>query len=362
MGTLKYKGVDVTTYLGNLYNKDDNRTKQEIISTKIKGIKAEIDDGTKFVASGWFHNAFEGKLKYNGNIYSCAPQGTRPINETAFTKTGTNLTCYLVNENGILYYKTSPTATTGEEIVKSTEREKQVTINLALWGAGGKGGGGAYWFLKGWWGGIGGSSGAKAFYTLVFKNNAYCKISISNDDGRTSSNDTGCKQAPTITLVSSDNVTIATCKGGKSGIGSHPRWGKDNFDEVGSFTSIGINPVTKGNVTFYLRKKTNGAKKRTNGFSGNGSTFENSLSPYNGNPENILKNLKNSSSGGTGLKTSYDQGCGSGGAGGYENGGNAGDNSGGTNGGLGAGGGGAGSPNNGASGGDGGLAGFKVFY
>lgn len=366
MGILKINGVNVNNYIGELYT--SNRTKQNILGTKLKGFNATIDSGSQYAATGWLHDVFEGKLKYNGSACTCAAQGTRPINKTVLSKSGAGMTYYLKNDNGTLYLKSSPTASTGEKIVTSTDKNKRVVINIALWGAGGKGGGGAYWFLKGYWGGVGGGGGAKVFYTLVFENNAYCKIttgSASSYKGRTTNSDEETFASPFGRLSASTGTVIATCNGGKSGIGSHPRWATDNFSEQSSASTYSTNLITLGNVTFYLRKKVNGAAKQRNAMTGKSSTFADVLSPAYGNPENIANNFENTASGGRGPESSYNQSEGSGGGAGYHAGGRAGDTGSGESGSAGTyggGGGGASSPSGGADGGNGGHAGFRIFY
>ena len=366
MGILKINGIDVNNYIGELYT--SNRTKQNILGTKLKGFNSTIDSGSQYAATGWLYDVFEGKLKHNGNACTCAAQGTRPINATVLAKSGAGMTYYLKNENGTLYLKTSISASTGEIIKASTDKDKRVIINIALWGAGGKGGGGAYWFLAGNWGGIGGGGGAKVFYTLVFENNTYCQITTGSESsykGRTTDSSDTTYSSPFIRLTSSTGITIATCNGGKSGIGNHPRWATDNFTEQSSASTYSTNPATLGNVTFYLRKKVNGAAKQRNGMSGKSSTFGDVLSPAYGNPEGLANNFENSANGGQGPHSSYTQPAGSGGGAGYHAGGKAGDTgsgSAGSGGTWGGGGGGGGSPANGAAGGNGGHAGFRIFY
>lgn len=366
MGILKINGVNVNNYIGELYT--GTLTKQSALGTKLKGFNTTIDSGTQYAATGWLYDVFEGKLKRNGSPCTCAAQGTRPMNRFISSRSGSGLVYYLNNINGTLYLTTSPMATTGDVIKTSTDKNKRVVINIALWGAGGRGGGGAYWFLKGNWGGVGGSGGAKAFYTLVFGNNSYCQITTGNESeysGRTTNSHEFIYTAPFANLIASNGIVIATCNGGQSGISSHPRWKNDDFSSQSSASTYSVNPTTQGNVIFYLRKKASGAAKQQNAMWGKSSTYGDILAPFYGNPENVVNNFINSASGGQGPQTFYQQSQGSGGGAGYGAGGKAGDTgtgSDGSVGNLGGGGGGAGSPAGGANGADGGNAGFWIFY
>lgn len=363
MGLLKVKGVNVNDYIGELYT--NKRTKQTVLGTKIKGFNSNIDSGIGYAATGWLHDVFQGKLKYNGNACSCAPQGTRPMNITSYIADGLGITLYIYNTNGNVYCGNS--LNSGELILSSKEANKEAVINLALWGAGGKGGGGAYYFLAGNWGGVGGGGGAKAFYTIVLKNNTYCYVTLENDATKTGRLNCAKKaeyQAPNAILYASDGYMIANCGGGYSGVHSNTREWTDPLT-ASSVTVASPQTITRANVTFYLRKKTNGTAKQYNGLNGGTSYFYDELSPTFGNPENNQGALITVGNGGSGYNNTRAKNRGSGGGGSYSNGGKAGDNGSGSNGTKGVnggGGGGSGSPSGGASGGDGGFPGLMIFY
>ena len=67
--------------------------------------------------------------------------GTRPRNMSAKASiTGCGITYYINNVNGSLYLSTSANSASGTFIVSSKAPNKDCIINLAFWGAGGKGG------------------------------------------------------------------------------------------------------------------------------------------------------------------------------------------------------------------------------
>lgn len=291
MGLLKVKGVNVNDYIGELYT--NKRTKQTVLGTKIKGFNSNIDSGIGYAATGWLHDVFQGKLKYNGNACSCAPQGTRPMNITSYIADGLGITLYIYNTNG--------------NVTLENDATKTGRLNCAK----------------------------KAEY-----------------------------QAPNAILYASDGYMIANCGGGYSGVHSNTREWTDPLT-ASSVTVASPQTITRANVTFYLRKKTNGTAKQYNGLNGGTSYFYDELSPTFGNPENNQGALITVGNGGSGYNNTRAKNRGSGGGGSYSNGGKAGDNGSGSNGTKGVnggGGGGSGSPSGGASGGDGGFPGLMIFY
>lgn len=375
MGTLKIKGNDILNYL-TLESKNNVGTKHSAFPEKIRGLNADLDSKNKKVITGWLvpngngwssnsdYDASQGKIKVNGTAIKVMYDGTRPRNMSRkATITGCGLTYYLNNVNGELYLSTAMNSASGTYIVRSRAPNKDCVVNMVCWGSGGKGGGGAYWFLAGNWGGVGGAGGGKAFFTICVKNNDYFRIVTETDDakiGRLRESSNESFQSPGIMIYKSNGSETVSCRGGDSGTSNNPRWSTDSYSGGGLATvqSYSILPTIS-------RKKCNGGAKRSNGYPGNSVTLGNVTSPYFGNPENNQGELVLTGNGGVGPDAAYAQGHGSGGGGSYGNGGNAGDTgsgSGGSPGSNGGGGGGGGSPSGGCSGGDGGLPGFIIFY
>lgn len=353
--------------------------KNSTFPDKIRGLTSEIDAGSKKIITGWSlnscnHNDWssnanynvnrDGKLLVNGSVISMMYNGTRPRNIACkATITGTNKIYYLNNVNGSLYLSTSANSASGTYITTSTAPNKDCIVNIALWGSGGKGGGGAYWFLAGNWGGVGGAGGGKVFVTACILNNDYFKITIDSDSdyiGRTTESADTTYSSPAIHLYKSNGRQWCVCYGGESGTAHNPRWSTDNYKGGGIYSV-----QSYGHLPLIQRKYTDGANKNSNGKTGNSCSFYNYQSPHMGNPEGHQGSLVLTGAGGVGPDSGYTQSHGSGGAGSYGNGGNAGDTGNGSNGSAGSnggGGGGAGSPAGGAAGGNGGLPGFKIFY
>lgn len=369
MGTLKFKGrnfFDCTTEIGvstigNPNPAFPNKIKGVVLNRVLTGWSLMNDNGWSTDSN---YDASKGKIKVSGTAYSVSYDGTRPRNINAkYTRTGTGFTVYLNNVNGTLYASDSPNSATGTLIVQSKAPNKDCIVNLACWGAGGKGGGGAYWFLAGNWGGVGGGGGGKVFVTCCILNNDYFKIVVDSDsskNGRTANSNDTTYQAPGFHMYKSSGTEQIACFGGYSGVSNHPRWSQDSYGGGGiiSVQSYQLLPTIR-------RKYSTGGGKKNNGVAGNSCTFTNTYAPVMGNPEGHQGSLVLTGSGGSGPQTSYTQSQGSGGGGSYGNGGNAGDTGSGSNGSAGSnggGGGGSGSPAGGANGGDGGYAGFIVFY
>lgn len=376
MGQLKINGVDILTYVTPVSSSEVG-TAHAAIPSKLKGISTEVNNGTKKILIGWtlydpnnwstnpVYDAAKGKLKVNGTVAPIMYDGTRPRNMSAkSTITGTGLTYYLNNVNGSLYVSTTANSASGTLITTSKAPNKDVICNMACWGAGGKGGGGAYWYLAGNWGGVGGAGGGKVFVTVCVPNNTYLRITTDADSGdykgRTSDSSDTTYASPRLQVFKASGTQQILCNGGRSGTANNPRWSTDNY------AGGGIEAVQSYQCLPTIQHKgATGANKAKNGLTGNSCTFGNVYSPYFGSPENNQGSLVLTGSGGTGPDSSYTQVHGSGGGGGYGNGGKAGDTgsgSGGSAGGYGAGGGGGGSPSGGCSGGNGGNPGFIIFY
>ncbi|MBQ8749363.1 MAG: hypothetical protein IJZ29_02735 [Clostridia bacterium] len=362
MGIFKVKGVDLKTIVGEPFENSDGRTRFSLFGTKIKGFDADVDANTKKYATSWDIDAFRGKVKHNGVVAGIAPQGTRPINNSSLVKTADSFVYYIINNNGNLILSTSTSGDSAEIITPVTDADGTAVCNIAIWGAGGKGGNGTYYLIGGHYGGVGGGGGCKAFYTVTIPTNNYIKLesSVGTNNGRSKSSSSSEYQAVSVSLLSSSGVLICKVLGGYSGLTCNK---KDDTDSLKSSSiSTMLNGVYDG-VTFTCRKFANGTAKKYNGNDGLDSTFADETSPYFGNPENVQGALLLTGNGGKGGGSG--RGYGSGGGGGYGNAGNAGDNgngSGGDAGTNGGGGGGSGSPANGANGGKGGYAGFEIFY
>lgn len=383
MGKFKIKGVDILQYQTPIAM-SENGTAHPAFSEKIRGISEELDNGSKKLVTGWElsntdnyslstnYDCCEGKIKVNGQVVKVAIDGTRPRNmEQKAIISGTGATYYLNNINGVLYLSTSPNSATGTILVSSKANNKDVVINLACWGSGGKGGTGAYWFLVGNWGGVGGAGGGKAILTMVIKNNDYFKIVTETDaqkKGRITASDVEIFNSPNLYIYhSSAQEPLITCEGGKSGISNHPRWGTDDLKGAGEVIFNNLN-----NAPIIIRQTASGVAHKTfNGNLGVDCPFNKDYNqPSLGNIENIVGDLILVGKGGkinSVWKPSDGQMYGSGGAGSYGDGGKAADNGGNNNsagfpGKFGGGGGGADSPAGGAEGGDGGLPGFAIFY
>ncbi len=374
MGTLKIKGVNILDY-SPCVSINDIGLEHEM-GQKIHGISAEIDGRSQKIVKGWnlgnadgystnsSYDACCGKVKVNGQVAPVMIDGTRPINNGVRAQvTGTGLTHYLNNVNGMLYLADNANTASGTFVVSSKAPNKDCVVNMVCWGSGGKGGTGAHWFMSSNNGGIGGAGGGKVFFTACIKNGDYLRLVTESDTvktGRVSESNDTTFASPNLYVYNSVGEILITCEGGRSGTANNQRSSTDDY--LGG----GIVIVAKGaNCPIIVRKKVNGANKIQNGLTGRISVFQDANSPCLGNLENIQGSLVLSGSGGKGPDTSFNLAHGSGGAGGYGTGGNAGDTgvgsqgSAGTNG---AGGGGAGTPSGGASGGEGGLPGFIIFY
>jgi hypothetical protein len=376
MGTLKINGVDIMTYITPISSSEAG-TKHSAIPGKLKGLSAEVDNGTKKIITGWtledsnswstnsVYDAAKKKLKVNGTVAPIGIGGTRPRNVAAkASQTGTGMTYYLNNVNGALYLSSSANSASGTHIITSKAPNKDCIVNMACWGSGGKGGGGAYWFLAGNWGGVGGAGGAKVFVTVCIPNNTYFKITTDADggsyNGRTSDSSDTTYASPGFHMYKASGTEQIVCYGGRSGTANNPRWSTDNYAGGGTYSvqTYGVLPTIR-------RRQSYGSDKISNGQTGRTCTFGTYLAPTLGNPEGNQGSLVLSGAGGTGPDSAYTQVHGSGGGGSYGRGGNAGDTgsgSGGSAGSNGAGGGGGGSPSGGCSGGNGGLPGFIIFY
>lgn len=367
MGVLKVKGINIIDLLGGPLDNSDSRSRQTLFGSKIKGVNADIDSGEKKYATGWTIDAFEGKVKHNGVVAKVAPKGTRPINDTNSTICSDNATFYIFNKNGEVYLSYTSDGEKISEFDSLTTvagANKIAVINIALWGAGGAGGGGTRYIFRGNFGGIGGGGGCKAFYTLTMQNNSYVKIVIKNDsatNGRVVSKEKIEYASPYICMYSSGGTKICHLNGGNSGFACDKA--NSEQDPLGYVTITSCLSGTYDNVNFVCRRKANGTRKVSNGLNGNESNFAEVTEPYNGNPEGYKLSLILKGTGGKGVTAG--DGYGSGGGGSYGNGGKSGDNdsgSGGSAGNNGGGGGGAGSPAGGANGGNGGYAGFELMY
>lgn len=171
MDKLLINSVNVNAYIGDLYDNSDARTKaSSVIGTKIKGFNPEIDSQSKKAVTGDVCDVFQKKLRYKGSTITIAPNGTRPLNQSETRVVGDNISKYLVNKNGLLVISDSNPADVGIDAITgllpndnrgviSTDKDKKVVVTVALWGAGGKGGGGAYYTIfmgpAGYYGGIG---------------------------------------------------------------------------------------------------------------------------------------------------------------------------------------------------------------
>ena len=378
MGTLKINGVDILEYTTPIESTEVG-TQHPAFPTKIKGISLTVDSGVQKIITGWKlpdtnsyssnpdYDAAEGKIKVNGVVQKVMYDGTRPRNVSyKAVREGVGQTNYLNNVNGSLYLTTEANKASGFLVTTSHAKNKDCIVNLVCWGAGGKGGGGAYWFLVGNWGGVGGGGGGKVMFTALIRNNEHLKFITDSDDdktGRTKNSNDTTYQAPGIKvyLSSKPNTVWCSCNGGFSGVSNNPRWYTDTLQGGGT-----VVVQTYGNLPFIERlTASQTGKKKYNGWNGTDNTFENSQSPYAGNPEGNYGRIFLTGYGGQGPDNKDTTSHGSGGAGGYRDGGKAGDTGTGSSGQAGTsggGGGGSGSPAGGANGGDGGLPGFAIFY
>ena len=398
MGTLKINGIDILT-LSTPISNDEIGTKQNIIGSLIKGLKPELDNGTqKLLDAGYkvndnyiidnYYDASKSKIKNNGHDITLAYNGTRPRNINSFTLTmSENVTKYINNIDGVLYVADKPreSGTKVLENLMSTDIDHKTCIfNIAMWGAGGKGGGSGYWLIAGNKGGVGGAGGGKLFSHIELENGGCIKIHTSSDKGRTTQANpdiAGNIRAASIVMTSKisesdndDSKVIAKCTGGLNGRtykggsgGSHG----DSTDGGGEASCASSNWLLNddflyGKIQYLL--KANGGNKNPNGGTGKSSTFEKIVNSEKqtweyiyGNQENNKGILELTGKGGSG---GGGQGYGDSGGGSYGNGGNAGVPGSGKTGDKGGGGGGAGASGNGTTGngGDGGYAGFAIFY
>ena len=381
MGNLMINGVNILEYVTPV-NISEVGTSNSAFVDRIKGLTSSLDNKTKKIITGWSlpnndystntnYDAAQGKIKVDGVVAPVMIDGTRPRNIVSkYEHTGQGFTKYLNNVNGELYVSDSAGIASGVSILTSKASNKDVVFNLACWGSGGKGGGGSYWFLAGNWGGVGGASGAKAFMTVVIKNNGFIKIVADSDSSRqgrvTNSNDT-TYESPSIYIYNeNESSPLLICTGGRSGTSNNPRWSTDDLQGGGSiiYNRQDVAPII-------LRKTANGANKIYNGNLGRDLSFNvDRVSPYLGNSENNQGELVLTGYGGniySGTTPGDNQRQGSGGAGGYGNGGKASQNGGNNNsagfpGDKGGGGGAADCPAGGADGGNGGAPGFIIFY
>lgn len=398
MGVLKVNGVDIRDY-ATAVSDLQGRTESVLTSSdRFKNVyiteSETTSNSTKMLSTAWGHDVFESKLKLNGVNVTVAYDGTRPINKsTGFYSTmgiagkGAINDCYamgctyrLVNENGklnIYQYVSSSTVTSGpeitssdrltyENIVISKHPNKIIVINIMMTGGGGAGGCGAYFFLRGDFGGVGGGSGARSFFTLTL-NNGDAYIIYSPYAGTISgtaynvggvvdnTNQFSNSQLCAIRKLNSSSDFIV-CNGGINGVSYK---GVNSDSSISTMSPFYSSTLPTGVV---LRKKANGQRKALNGNGLNSVAFTNVTAPYYGNPENIKGDLIETASGGT--AQSSEQKTGSGGAAGYGAGGAGGTSSSedGVAGGIGAGGGGAYANFTENHGGRGGSPGFIIFY
>ena len=399
MGELRISGVNILNYTTPV-SKSEAGEQCSAFPTKIKGISSEVDNGTKKIVTGWSlpntlgystdsnYDATRGRLKVNGTSVSVMYDGTRPRNIVKKAlKAEVGMNYYLNNVNGKLYLSTSEGSATGTFIIESKAPNKDCVVSIALWGAGGRGGSGAFWLFAGNWGGVGGAGGGKGIFVLSIKNNSWVRFWTSPETGDyvqgriLNSNDTTYYASGLYVYIKEcvNNTSAAlAATGGYSGISNHPRWASDNFTtdrgsgSVVYYTeSLNINgsnkTIDKSSLPFILASQNSKTTKRTNGLSGNSMSLSNTGLAFNmwGNPEGNQGVMSSVGSGGRGPDSSYNQSHGSGGGGSWGAGGNAGDTgsgSNGSNGVNGGGGGGSGSPSGGANGGYGGYAGFLIAY
>ena len=390
MGKFYIKDRDISV-LSPLFSPNTPNT-SDIFGTKIRGANSNVDNGQYKFLLGWqadkntgwsMYPAFDfdacyNKIFVNGEQHRLSLSSARPRNlvEKYSQNYSSTTTIYLNNVGGKLYYNTTAQSSSGGTLIDLGDynaKNNIVSFTLALWAPGGKGGGGAYWFLAGNWGGVGGGGGAKALLTINLAPTEYIKITFTSSSGRTSnSNDYEISSGNVVldTYYNSQLFNVLTLNGGYSGTSNHARWHTDNY--AASTYSLSSYSKSVSNQII-IRQILNGTSKRWNGYNGNSSTFPGSQSGiysnttydyYWGCLENSIGVIKVTGSGG-GSPGDGNQSHGSGGGGSYGNGGAAGDTGSGSNGSGGSnggGGGGSGSPSGGANGGDGGTAGFKIFY
>jgi len=393
-GKILLNGTDVTSRV-YLVTASDSRTKYTLLGSKLTGWSTEVDAGTKkgLTAINTTLDGFAGHVYKNGVVAPIAMMGSRPVNKTRlFISTFQTLTI-TANSNGKLTivdqdpqtYEVSLTETGVDTNVP------YLNFDLVLWGGGGKGGSGAYFFLQGNWGGVGGSGGGKAIVNVTLRVGETVTLKLyeaSSTSGEDTASDNqryfaGC------TVLYFDDTELLTAMGGASGLSNHPRSASMNNRIMVSETSVIFATDamrSKQGQSFYdssgnLRARfvtvnaIKGGYWVLNGNNGNASTFPSTNSGifsnyvnddlFQGNPEHLLGVIPQTGSGGTSVNNKYEQNRGSGGGGSYMQGGTAGDASGssaGARGSFGGGGGGAGSPAGGAQGGSGGNHGCAIFY
>ena len=384
--------TDVSTII-DIQSASSSATKYTLLGSKILGFSSAIDAGTAkaVVAQDNELDAFRGHVMKNGVVAPAAITYSRPMNASAraaYSGQGKVWTI-TAQSNGTIDISDGSTTTNYTLNGTSGGTMNYVVFNIALWGAGGKGGGGAYLFLQGNYGGVGGTGGGKAVCNVKLRAGYSITIQTEADSGnrtgRTSNADNARYFAP-FTMLKYGSTTLLTCAGGGSGINNHPKVTNMNQQVLSgeravSFSNIPYEQDYMSNKTSYTIidvravNAVAGANYRNNGYTGNSCSFPTSntggYSSYIdsdlfwGNTEHVQGAIPLTGSGGASVNNKSEQNRGSGGAGSYGSGGASGDTagvSGGSSGTNGGGGGGAGSPAGGAQGGNGGYGGFAIFY
>ena len=384
--------TDVSTII-DIQSASSSATKYTLLGSKILGFSSAIDAGTSkaVVAQDNELDAFRGHVMKNGVVAPAAITYSRPMNASlraAYSGQG-KAWVITAKSNGTIDISDGSTTTNYTLNGTSGDNKNYVVFNIALWGAGGKGGGGAYWFLKGNWGGVGGTGGGKAVCNVKLRVGYSIIVQTESDSGdrtgRISESNKARYYAP-FTMLKYGSTTILTCAGGGSGISNHPK--ETNMNQ---YILADERRVEFSNIPYQLNYISNtisytiidvravnavaGASYRTNGYTGNSCSFPTSntggYSSYIdsdlfwGNAEHVRGAIQLTGSGGASVHNKSEQSRGSGGGGSYGNGGASGDTGNGSAGAAGTnggGGGGAGSPSGGAAGGNGGYGGFAIFY
>lgn len=387
-GKFFVNGVDITT-LADLKTTSDYGTANAFFSSGKINLLSGHKMTTQFWQTGNSSVVGANKLMVNGVSTNLAYRGQRPfrlLKVMGVQPGNANTTqTQIYNNNGVLYNIESDGSSF--ELGRTSAPDKVVAFHMVFWASGGKGGGGAYWFLAGNYGGVGGGSGAKMFVTFCLNpgKSIYLGFDGTTDyAGRTTDSMDRNIPSPGFFIKDNNGTEMMRLTGGYSGIASNKKNKTDDLSGWGNCTVMYDYFSFHSTCRYYLRKWSPGAKRNTTGNPGNSATFGTTnvrigrlnyannqieytdypmTAPYEGNPENIAMGFQLTGVGGKWCNATGNS-RGSGGAGGYQDGGYGGDTdngSAGGPGGYGGGGGGAGSPACGATGGNGGEPGYMIY-
>src|SRR5574344_776863 len=264
-GKFFINGVDITT-LADLKPTNGNGTANAFFSSGKINLLSGHKMTTQFWQTGDNSIVDSNKLMVNGVSTNLAYRGQRPFN--SFKLSGVYLgsadasQTQIYNNNGILYNIDSDGSSF--ELGRTSAPDKVVSFHMLFWAAGGKGGGGAYWFLAGNFGGVGGSSGAKMYATFSLKPGKsiyYGVDGTTNYTGRTTDSMDTNNPSPGFFIKDNSGQEMIRLTGGYSGIASNKKNKTDDLTGFGNCTTMYDWYSFSNTCKYYLRKWSKGAQR-----------------------------------------------------------------------------------------------------